>query len=80
MCSLQNAVQCRTASKHDRLQYKSRAPFATVQQCHLTLHFPRYTTEKCSLFTHSLYSMCCAVHLLYLDFAIDMITALHSDY
>ena len=33
-----NAVQCRTASKHDRIQQKSTAPFATVQQCHVKLH------------------------------------------
>lgn len=32
-----NAVQSRLASKHDRLQYKSTAPLATVQQCHVKL-------------------------------------------
>lgn len=33
-----NAVQCRTARKQDRLQYKTTAPFATVHQCHVKLH------------------------------------------
>ena len=41
-----NAVQCRTASKQDRLQYKTTAPFATVQQFHVKLHLARYIPEK----------------------------------
>ena len=41
-----NAVQCRTASKHDRLQYKSTAPLATVQQCHVKLQAAGYIPEK----------------------------------
>lgn len=37
-----NAVQFRIASKLNRLQYKSTAPLATVQQCLVKLHLDWY--------------------------------------
>lgn len=48
-----NAVQCRIASKHDRLQYESTAPLATVQQCHVRLHLAWYIPGGKRLFAPS---------------------------
>lgn len=33
-----NVAQCGMTGKHGRLKYKSTAPLATVQQCHMKLH------------------------------------------